>query len=313
MEKIKAMAIVAMLSLSACAGPKQVEQFVEIKPNESAYVIPLEGSVEEQGRFDSETFLEKKKVATKRISVPTRKRILGRGWDNYEWIPTVKVIVVDRSPITFVWDNDKGVQVESKDSIGFSIGLNIAASIAERDTSKFLYHYPSGSLTSTLSGVVKAKSVEVLSKEFSKYNLEEGRQKKGEIVDIAKNKLIGFFEPAGITILTFGLTGGLQYDDKEIQNSINSNFKSELEIKNRENEKKAQAEVNLKDIGIAEAKKEAAKLFAQAAEEQAKMVGLEIKRIEAEALLEKAKRWDGKLPANIMPDGAGFIIDITGK
>jgi hypothetical protein len=40
------------------------------------------------------------------------------------------------------------------------------------------------------------------------------------------------------------------------------------------------------------------------------MVNLEIRKMEAEAKLMKAKNWDGKLPANIIPEGSGFILDM---
>ena len=97
-------------------------------------------------------------------------------------------------------------------------------------------------------------------------------------------------------------------DDDEIQTAINDNFKSELEIKNKENERLAQNNTNLKNISVANAEKEAAKKFAEAAEDRKKMVELEVSMIEAQAKLEIAKKWNGALPANIMPEGGGFIL-----
>jgi len=318
--------------LSAC-GPAKLPRTVEIKPNESAYVVPLEGATKEnQAKFDSADFLELHKVASKRIYLPQKEIKTGRLWFDYKWIPTVRVIKVDRAPVTFVWQKDKngdnGIDVESRDSIGFTVGINVTAYVKEADTSTFLYNYPSGRLKKVLNDIVKSKATEILSREFAKYNLDGSaavidektnkviapaepgaREMKGKIVDIAKKELIQFFKPYGVTISTFGLIGGLAYDDKAIQTDINKNFSTALDIKNQSNIRLAQEETNRKNIETATAEKLAAQQFQQAAKARTEQVMLEIKKMEAQAALEKAKRWDGKLPANIMPQGSGFILN----
>ena len=308
------------MQLTAC-GPAKVDKYVEIAPSQTAYVIPLEGKTSKQGKFGSEEYLEKNKVATKRIYLPLRKINTGRMWYSYKWIPTVKVITVDRKPITFVWENMQGIKVESRDSIGFTVGINISGYVSEVNTSKFLYHYPTGNLENVLGAIVKSKATEILSREFAKYDLEGetsdkgvvitpgARQMKGDIVDKAKGELISFFEKSGVTVSTFGLIGGLAYEDTTIQTAINDNFRSELDIKNKDNDRIAQEQVNLKNISIATAEKDAAKAFAEAAEERKKMVELEVAMIQANAKLEIAKKWNGILPTMMPPSGAGFIID----
>ena len=312
-----------VLSLTAC-GPPKIDKVKEIKPNETAFVVPLEGDSSKQGKLMSKDYLEKNKVAMKRIYLPQTKISTGRWWWKYKWVPTVQVITVDRRPVTFVWEKKSGIHVESKDSIGFIVGINISAHVDEADTATFLYNFPSGNLEKTIANVVKSEATEVLSREFAKYDLEGGwtekngkriyidgaRQKKGEIVDLAKERLIEFFKGRGITIDTFGLIGGLDYEDHDIQQAINDNFKSELEIKNRENERLAQEKINQKKIDMAKAEKLAAVEFAKAKEARTEMVNLEIRKMEAEAKLMKAKNWDGKLPANIIPEGSGFILDM---
>jgi len=79
------------------------DRHVVIGPNETAFVIPLEGDSTAQGRVQSIDALEKAKVMAKRIYLPVRKRDLGRGPANYEWVPTLKVVKVDRSPVTREW------------------------------------------------------------------------------------------------------------------------------------------------------------------------------------------------------------------
>jgi len=307
--------IISSSFLVGC-GPSKTDMYEEIQPSETVYVIPLEGETSKQGKFDSEEYLEKNKVATKRVYLPLKKVSTGRYWWNYKWIPTVKVVKVDRKPITFVWEAATGINVESKDSIGFTVGVNLSAYITEENTSRFLYRYPSGDLNSVLNAIVKSKATEVLSREFAKYDLEGdgdgrgARQLKGEIVELTKKELTDFFEGTGVTITTFGLIGGLAYDDAEIQIAINENFKSELGIKDKENERIAQEKVNIKNISIAEAEKKAAQAFAEAAEDRKKMVEIEVSKIFAEAKLVTAQKWNGVLPANIMPEGAGYILDM---
>ena len=324
--KMLVLSTVIALMLTGCniIGPPLVDKYEEITPSETAYVIPLEGNTLKQGKFDSEDFLEKNKVAAKRIYIPLKKAKTGRWWGDYKWIPTVRVITVDRKPVTFVWEGADGINVESLDSIGFTVGINISAHVSEKDTSKFLYNYPTGNMQKVLGKIVKSKATEILSREFAKYDLEGepksstnkiailgARQMKGQIVDKAKTELSEFFSNVGLTISTFGLIGGLSYEDKEIQEAINNNFKSELEIKNKENDRLAQAKINEKNVSIATAEKEAAQAFAEAAEDRKKMVEVEVAKIEAEAKLEIAKRWNGALPANIMPEGGGFILGLN--
>jgi len=336
------MGVIAAVALTGCIGPAKVDKFEEIAPNETAFVIPLEGATKKnQDKFDSVAYLQEKKVAAKRIYKPQRQVDTGRMWWEYKYIPTVKIIRVDRAPVTFVWEGKRGakgirkgtegVAVESRDSIGFNVGINISAFITESDTARFLYFYPSGDLEKVLGKIVKSKSTEILSREFAKYDLEGSqakygkkgkviveaidgaRQRKGEIVDLASKELKRFFAETGVTISTFGLIGGLSYDDTEIQEAINDNFKSELDIKNKANDRLAQEEVNKNNIAIATADRISAQQFAQAAQARKKQVGLEIEKMEAEAKLTWAKKWNGVLPEKVLPEGSSLILDIGGK
>lgn len=332
MVKFKYIVAVSVLSvlLTGCIGPAEIPKYVEIKPNESAYVIPLEGaSKADQGKFDSVDFLAQNKVATKRIYLSQRKISTGRFAHEYEWIPTVRVVTVNRSPVTFEWSGEQGIEVESKDSIGFTVGTNISAFVTEENTSEFLYNYPAGAMASVLNNIVKSKAIEILSREFAGYDLEGqpavydengklvseeimgARAAKGVIVEGARKELIDFFSRTGITISTFGLVGGLNYDDAAIQTAINDNFSSELAIVNKANEKLAQDEVNSMNVAVATAEAEAAEEFADAAEARIKQVNLEIELMEAKAKLVWAERWDGKLPANMMPDQSSMLMSLS--
>ncbi len=329
----RTMLVLATSVLLTACGPPRVDKFVEVEPNETAFVVPLEGSTKDQKKILSVDYLNDLKIATKRIFLPLRKIKTGRWWFSYTWVPTIRVITVNRKPIRLVWESNdiskNGIKVESRDSIGFTVGIDITAHISEVDTALFLYNYPSGDLANILGAAVKSKSTEILSREFAKYDLEGtkaiinrqgkvtkeatkgAREEKGAIVEIAKSELIEHFAQQGVTIDTFGLIGGLWYEDQAIQESINENFRTALDIENKSNERKGQEEVNKRKLSIATNDKLEAQEFEKAAQARTAQVELEIKKMEAEANLEKARRWDGKLPLNIMPEGSGFILGMN--
>lgn len=86
-----------------------------IEPNETGFVVPLEGDAAKQGKFQSEAFLRNAQVAALRVTIPTRQRKLGRTIGNREWVRTAAVVKVDRTPITREWTKDLETGTSSKD------------------------------------------------------------------------------------------------------------------------------------------------------------------------------------------------------
>jgi len=87
------------------------------------------------------------------------------------WMSTVRLIKVNRSPVTREWtaeqkhaSGDKAIWVESGDSVGFSMGFTCTAFIDEKDAATFLYWYPSGSLANVMDTEVRAASSRPLPK-----------------------------------------------------------------------------------------------------------------------------------------------------
>ena len=312
MKRIALMIVMMAFALTAtgCLGPAKLPRYVEVDSNETAFVVPMEGDTESQGKFESVAFLESKKVASKRIYLPLKKIKTGRMWFDYKWEPTVRVIKVDRSPITMTWEDKDGIQVESKDSIGFNVGVNISAYVLEEDTAKFLYKYPSANMSHVVSSFIKSSATEILSREFAKYTLDEGRVKKGEIVGIAKIELQKKFKDFGITINTFGLVGGLTYENPAIQTAIDKNFITEREKQNATNLADAETEKARGKVMKAKGEKEAAIEFAKAEEARKKQAEVDIRMMEAEARLAWAKNWNGQLPASILPSDSPLMINV---
>ena len=327
------------VGLLASCGPAKIERFEEIQANETAFLVPLEGaSKSQQGQFMSIDYLDANKAATKRVSLPLRKHSTGRLWFSYTWIPTMKVIKVNRQPVTREWtgkaetgtnQKNEALWVESADSIAFGVGVNVTAMVKEEDAAKFLYYFAGKSLAYVVDENVRGKVNSVLSREFAAHDLEKARKMKNETFAKAKEETVKEFADMGVTIQNLGLAEGLVYADAEIQQAINDKFKAEMDIQVQAQNKLAQDQVNLKNVAIAkaeadakieeakgmiaieEAKAEAAKKFALSIDARTKQVELEIRRMDAEARLTFAKNIKpGVLPSNIMPEGSGFLFNM---
>ena len=308
--------------LSAC-GPANVEKFVSIEPNETAFLVPLEGASKSgQKGFMSVDYLNENKAASKRISLPLRKWKTGRLWYDYEWIPTMRVVKVNRTPITREWTGDAttgsnttndALWVESADSIGFGVGVNVTGLVSEEDSAQFLYYYASTPLSTIMDNNVRGYINSVLSREFAKHQLEQGRGLKNEIFLIAKEETIAHFADKGVTISNLGLAEGLVYRDKEIQTAINDKFTAEMQIQIESQTNLSQEKINTRNVAIATAEKDAAKQFAMAAEDRKKQMDVEIALMNAKANLKRAENWNGALPANILPSNSPLLMSVGTK
>ena len=110
------MMMLIIIGLVGC-GPYKVERAVEVDSNSTAFIIPLEMStLDGQATVVSKEFLDKHKVSAKRIILNQRARKTGRWWWEYEYIPTERVIQVDRTPVTREW-----ITGETKDGKSKSI------------------------------------------------------------------------------------------------------------------------------------------------------------------------------------------------
>jgi hypothetical protein len=317
--------IIALLSLflliilNGCLPPPKVEIFEEIAPNETAFVVPLEGGNEEQqGKFMSVGYLEKAKVATKRVTIPQRAKKIGRySWD-IEWIPTVKVIKVDRSPVTRDWTADphtgtanknQSIEVESKDSIGFWTGVTVTARITEDDAAAFLYNYAGKPLAQVVDENVRGYAQAILAREFGNRNLEKCKSDKSFIFDLTFKEVKAEFAKKGVTIDVIGNSQGLNYTDAEIQKCINKAFIAENEKQVAQQEQEAQKIRNQTTKALADTKLYEAQQFGAASNAQKSMMELEITKIQAEAMKIAAEKWNGVAPTMVTP-GSGFLFNL---
>ncbi|MDB6028300.1 MAG: Band 7 protein [Verrucomicrobiales bacterium] len=337
-----ALALLALPLLSGCMKPFDKPEYIEIDTSETGFLIPLEGDGGQQSKFQSEDYLKQRKVAAKRVQITHRWSQEGRMENNGRWITSVRLVKVNRSPITREWTteqapsgagarrNDKAIWIESGDSVGFSMGFNCTAFIAEDNAAKFLYGYPSGSLADVMDHEIRGRIQQVGAEVAAKYPLDALRARKQEIVDAVKNDVTAFFATRGVSVTTVGMFGGMTYENPEIQKSIDQTFiaqqlkvvsEAKFEAQKKENERieleaNAVAERARREAsGLADAKMTTAKAEAesirnitQALNEAQNPVLYQLKALEVEKA--RVEKWDGRYPMWYMGGANGGMPNL---
>lgn len=326
-------AIAGLLSLTSCVRPFDQPEYGEIDTSETGFLIPLEGNSSNQAKFQSEEYLRQLKVAAKRVQITHRWSQEGRLPNSGRWIPTVRLIKVNRSPVTREWTaeaatgsaaKNQAIWVESSDSVGFSMGFTCTAFIPEEEAARFLYWYPSGSLSNVLDNEVRGRIQQVSAEVAARYPLDALRARKQEISDAVKKDITSFFALRGVTITTIGMFGGMTYENGEIQKSIdNTVIAQQLKVVNQarfEAQQRDNDRVELEANAVAErarriASGEAdAKRIAAAAEAEAvRAVNKAVAEAGQQPLfyqlrlldVERARieRWNGQYPAYLLQTG----------
>lgn len=274
--------------------PVNVPDIVTIEPSQTAFLVPLEGDTNSQSSFDSEDFYKKSKVAIKRVEITKRWRQTGRFWFEGQYIPEFRLLVVERKPETREWisttgtDASAGIKSESKESIGFVAGMNISAQIDEPNAAKFLYRYNNKPLKDIMDDEIRARIEGKFVEQCAMYTLDEFLVNKAKVMNAVRQDVIPYFLERGITITVLGLKNNLDYEEPEIQESINRKFTAEQE-------RIAQEDINQKNISKAQAEQRAAQLLADPQVKLLKQFELMEKQI---AMLEK--KWNGVMPNTLV-------------
>lgn len=331
--------LLCIAGLTGCMKPYDKPEFVEIDTSDTGFLIPLEGDATAQQKFESEGYLSQRKVATKRVQITHRWLQEGRLPTDGRWIATVRLVKVNRSPVTRTWTTpenttagapaartDQAIWIESADSVGFSMGFACTAFISEEDAARFLYWYPSGSLADVMDHEVRGRIQQVAAEVAAKYPLDELRGKKQEIADAVKEDVTNFFSKRGVTVTTIGMFGGMTYENPEIQRAIDGTFiaqqlkvvaEAKFEAQKKENERiELEADANAEKerreaLGQADAKKTTAAAEAEGIREVNKALNeaaqnpllYQLKALDVEKA--RIEKWDGKYPTYYMGTGTG--------
>jgi len=236
----------AALLLVGCDRHFATSEVKEIGPNETAFLIALEGdTINNQDKLNSYAALQKAQqgVAVKRITIPHKLIDLCPSAPtheecHYKDVPTAKLVVVNRSLVTREWTatatkgtskSNQAISVETNESIDFDLGTIITAHINEADAAKFLYTFGGRTLGEVLDSDVRSVISASLSKSFGTHSLDDCRAHKIDYYVKAEREATEFFADKGVTIDKMALTEGMNYHDQSIQASINKHFAASQE------------------------------------------------------------------------------------
>lgn len=260
--------IAMVFSTAGCIKKKMVEKYKDVEPEDTAFVIQMEGDMGKQKmvggtlKIDSPEQWEKYIVNSARIPINQRWKSTGHMYWAGIWIETTRVITVTRSDIAREWDADpkKGTSgknealvAESKDSIGFSVPLACTANISRQDASTFLFYYKGDQLSQIMDTVIRNRAQTIVAKFCNQYPMTELRGKKSEIVAAVKADFEAFFPKRGITITNVGFCGEFTYRDGEIQKAINRVFSADQKIAEEGKLQLAQVNANIRIESLATA------------------------------------------------------------
>lgn len=251
-------ALVALAILGAMAytpparayyDKSEYAEWRNILPNQSAFLLPSVGDNKtSQAQFGSAEYLEKNKVAAKRVQIPHVKLENSGAISNFV-VPAATLIIVDRTPFYREWTNREnkgtskameGFTCESAESLNITTAIAISATVEEVNAAKFLYWFgvkpikgdptaPETIFTSTMDGVSLAEVMDsvVRGKVHASLCLHLGTRKldsvfaeKAAIIGEVESDVKGMFAPMGITIGFVGFADALDYH-ADIQTAIN--------------------------------------------------------------------------------------------
>ena len=238
-----------------------------ILPNESAFFIPDTGANKEsQAQFDSEAYLQDKKIAVKRFVIPHQKLAgsggtswTSTGWDYY--VPTGRLIIVDRTPYSREWvaAHDRGtsarnesIPCQSKEGVNITIGVSIGASVTEENASKYLYHfgvlppmdaagrlldrsspqviftsvYYSRRLSDVMDDVGRKRVQTLVCNEIAARSFDEDNDQAVKIMDNVKKAAADYFATVGITLDFIGWGDTFTFD-ADVQKAVNDKRNAE--------------------------------------------------------------------------------------
>ncbi len=319
---VPALAALAVLLIlpTGCMGPPRTDVFEEVGPNDTAFVTPLTGDNLQGGqKFNSVQYLESKKVSAKRIPIPLVQKVTGRCWWEYEWIPAVKVWKVKRTLVSKEWTSgsgtgtkakNEGIPVVTADAIKLSLGVAVTTFIEENDAATYLYYHGEAPLEQVTDNNVRNYCVTELTREYGQMTLAQAKTNGAAIFAKLYSDATNAFKPKGITIMQLGNAEGFEFQDPKVQEAINSRFIAEQGIATATQAKLAQDQKNLQTIAMAQAQADAAKKLLEAKEATTLQNQLDIALMQAKAQLEMATKWDGKLPANILPNNSPMLLNL---
>lgn len=318
-EKRKIGAFSMLLLLAACGPTKDI---YKIKPNESGFLIPLTGDTTTQSSTRTLDFYQENQVFVKEVMID--KRWVETGTGRGEWRPAAELIIINRTPVTRHWTQEantgtstsnQGFPVETRESIGVTVGVVCSASIEESKAPAFLYFWGTASLETVMDNQVRLYIQQVLFEEFGKRTLDEARNQKADIFNLTFQKTRDYFADKGITIMSLGGAEGLIYNNPQVQDAIDRAFVAEQEIQAAEARATQQAIENttFEEQMFSQARVAATATYiaGEAAAAVDALTGSTINQYPNIINYMYAQRWNGQLPQMMGNTNAIPFLNVT--
>jgi hypothetical protein len=223
-----------------------------ILPNESAFFIPDVGANRDtQTAFGSVEYLNANKIAAKRFQVPHSKLSGSSFWSDF-YVPTGRLIIVDRTPFNREWvapssrgtsKKDESFPCQSAEGLDITVGISISAFVTEENAAKFLYWFgvnpPPGdrsqpqviftsvfygkSLAEVMDSVGRGKVQALVCGEIASRPLDKVNADATKIMDAIQQKVFDYLGSRGITLDYIGWADTFTFDGK-VQDAINRQF-----------------------------------------------------------------------------------------
>ena len=287
--------LMGLAALALLAGPRPASAYFDstdkteayfVLPNESAFWIPDVGANKDsQGRFEGVDYLNANKVAAKRFIIPHAKLSnSGGNWGFDAYVPTGRLILVDRTPYHREWAaakergtsaRDESFPCQSSEGLNITVEVAVAASVLEENAARYLYYFgvkpPAGdrstnqviftsvfygrTLTEVMDGVGRGAVQTMVCNEISSRTLDKVNEQASAILESVQKGATAFFGGRGITLDYIGWAGTFTFD-ADVQGSINSAY-------------------------------------------DARKLAPYLDTLKAKAAIDAIAKWDGKLPGNL--------------
>lgn len=221
-----------------CVRPYDKPEYVEVGPNETAFVIPMFTDVnvktEDQVQLNNETveFYKKNMVSSKLIQIPHKWIQTGRFVRDGYYKGTVRVITVDLTPKSGNWlQNDKNaIKVETAASQGITIPMSYTIRILPEDAALYLSYYKAVDFQSVIDTQINRFFAQRAGEAFHTVEYKDVARMRDIILADAVKQTKEYFKLQGITIDQLAIVDGLIYDDKSLQSNIDEQAKVQAQI-----------------------------------------------------------------------------------
>lgn len=268
-----ALFVVFLIWWNTCVAAYNTPKFEAIDTNETGFLIPLDSDGKDQAAFESVDYLKDRKVATKRVQIPRRFIQTGRMPATGEYMDTVRLVKVNRSPVIREWTqepasgstpSDDSIEGTSKDGIRFAFGFTVTAYIPEEETPSFLYWYRGDQLNHVLDAEIRARVQAITTEVCSTHVMDTLRGQQNVITEAIRKDSLPFFKKRGIEITNMGIIGGFHYKNKAVQDAIDRTVQDQQLKVSAEAKRESQIKENETIKLAAEGKATATKIEAEA-------------------------------------------------